>query len=127
MLRNPDGLAVPLRDLASLRQVSSRYQISHDGGRRMQTVSVSVGGRAVCDFVREAQARVNREITMPKGTYAVFAGESEARSQSLHDLLVYGAMAGVGIRSEEHTSELQSLMRLSYAVFCLNKKKKKQE
>src|SRR3546814_9009251 len=27
------------------------------------------------------------------------------------------------IRSEEHTSELQSLMRLSYAVFCLNKKK----
>src|SRR3546814_18515665 len=29
-------------------------------------------------------------------------------------------------RSEEHTSELQSLMRISYAVFCLNKKKKKQ-
>src|SRR3546814_1551194 len=28
-------------------------------------------------------------------------------------------------RSEEHTSELQSLMRISYAVFCLNKKKKK--
>src|SRR3546814_1043345 len=29
-----------------------------------------------------------------------------------------------GERSEEHTSELQSLMRISYAVFCLNKKKK---
>src|SRR3546814_10020187 len=29
-------------------------------------------------------------------------------------------------RSEEHTSELQSLMRISYAVFCLQKKKKKQ-
>src|SRR3546814_10238024 len=27
------------------------------------------------------------------------------------------------VRSEEHTSELQSLMRISYAVFCLNKKK----
>src|SRR3546814_9312792 len=27
------------------------------------------------------------------------------------------------LRSEEHTSELQSLMRISYAVFCLNKKK----
>src|SRR3546814_8392482 len=27
-----------------------------------------------------------------------------------------------GVRSEEHTSELQSLMRISYAVFCLNKK-----
>src|SRR3546814_3820936 len=29
-----------------------------------------------------------------------------------------------GTRSEEHTSELQSLMRISYAVFCLKKKKK---
>src|SRR3546814_10445735 len=30
-------------------------------------------------------------------------------------------------RSEEHTSELQSLMRISYAVFCLKKKKKRQK
>src|SRR3546814_5924229 len=32
-----------------------------------------------------------------------------------------------GDRSEEHTSELQSLMRISYAVFCLKKKKKKKQ
>src|SRR3546814_6833678 len=33
--------------------------------------------------------------------------------------------AGTAARSEEHTSELQSLMRISYAVFCLNKKNRK--
>src|SRR3546814_6109307 len=32
-------------------------------------------------------------------------------------------IGGVAFRSEEHTSELQSLMRISYAVFCLKKKK----
>src|SRR3546814_2058630 len=32
-------------------------------------------------------------------------------------------VAGAGDRSEEHTSELQSLMRISYAVFCLKKKR----
>src|SRR3546814_7041273 len=32
--------------------------------------------------------------------------------------------SGAQVRSEEHTSELQSLMRISYAVFCLKKKKK---
>src|SRR3546814_10347759 len=32
--------------------------------------------------------------------------------------------ASIAIRSEEHTSELQSLMRISYAVFCLKKKRK---
>src|SRR3546814_3914673 len=34
-----------------------------------------------------------------------------------------GLLIGGDIRSEEHTSELQSLMRISYAVFCLKKKK----
>src|SRR3546814_2944934 len=37
-------------------------------------------------------------------------------------LTVFAAL-GLGLRSEEHTSELQSLMRISYAVFCLKKKK----
>src|SRR3546814_2269993 len=36
------------------------------------------------------------------------------------------ADVGQRVRSEEHTSELQSLMRISYAVFCLKKKKKQQ-
>src|SRR3546814_4386806 len=34
----------------------------------------------------------------------------------------HGRQCTVGFRSEEHTSELQSLMRISYAVFCLKKK-----
>src|SRR3546814_7003658 len=37
-------------------------------------------------------------------------------------LLAANALSVVQLRSEEHTSELQSLMRLSYAVFCLKKK-----
>src|SRR3546814_7203173 len=36
--------------------------------------------------------------------------------------LIRGCRSGVRVRSEEHTSELQSLMRISYAVFCLKKK-----
>src|SRR3546814_9505265 len=40
----------------------------------------------------------------------------------------YGlAVAEDWMRSEEHTSELQSLMRISYAVFCLKKQKRQQE
>src|SRR3546814_5262825 len=43
-----------------------------------------------------------------------------------HHLAVFGRQQmRAATRSEEHTSELQSLMRISYAVFCLKKKKKK--
>src|SRR3546814_8041740 len=38
-----------------------------------------------------------------------------------------GSCLGLKDRSEEHTSELQSLMRISYAVFCLKKKKNKHQ
>src|SRR3546814_4327706 len=37
-----------------------------------------------------------------------------------------GDFIGDAVRSEEHTSELQSLMRISYAVFCLKKKTSRQ-
>src|SRR3546814_7886095 len=39
----------------------------------------------------------------------------------------WSGRAGRRARSEEHTSELQSLMRISYAVFCLKKKKKEKQ
>src|SRR3546814_6700008 len=38
--------------------------------------------------------------------------------------LIFISVIGLVIRSEEHTSELQSLMRITYAVFCLKKKNK---
>src|SRR3546814_8712501 len=40
-------------------------------------------------------------------------------AHGIHDFVICLGYKG---RSEEHTSELQSLMRISYAVFCLNKK-----
>src|SRR3546814_5830623 len=44
-----------------------------------------------------------------------------ARGLAISLMVFFGCMAAG--RSEEHTSELQSLMRISYAVFCLKKKK----
>src|SRR3546814_2700605 len=49
--------------------------------------------------------------------------EAEAVSRALHSPRNTGRGLSSG-RSEEHTSELQSLMRNSYAVFCLKKKNK---
>src|SRR3546814_4150864 len=44
-----------------------------------------------------------------------------------HSRSITGIYRQLLTRSEEHTSELQSLMRISYAVFCLKKKKQKQQ
>src|SRR3546814_6030474 len=69
-----------------------------------------------------------REMPLEQGQqFAVGAArehlgdESAARQQRLHREIG----GGFGERSEEHTSALQSLMRISYAVFCLKKKNTK--
>src|SRR3546814_2437387 len=54
-------------------------------------------------------------------TQDVLVARAEAKDAAGLDRLV--AAIDDQLRSEEHTSELQSLMRSSYAVFCLNKKK----
>src|SRR3546814_5757696 len=49
-----------------------------------------------------------------------------SRVPGVGDIRVLGGQYAMRIRSEEHTSELQSLMRISYAVFCLKKKNTQQ-
>src|SRR3546814_6574788 len=58
-------------------------------------------------------------------TYDMLSGEKESGTLALamtQPVSLRTFMAGKLLRSEEHTSELQSLMRISYAVFCLKKK-----
>src|SRR3546814_9012887 len=94
---------------------------------------------------------MNREIVHGLAALACLATSVlalPARAQAIQEYMyepdrIYTVRTGLGIttqielspnekiidysRSEEHTSELQSLMRNSYAVFCLNKKKKLQQ
>src|SRR3546814_8770276 len=85
-----------------------RYALVLPGNDRPQAVAAE-----------ELEARV-RAIVNQNPKQAIFvAGDGSANYQKVMDAMV--------LRSEEHTSELQSLMRLSYAVFCLTKKKKNYE
>src|SRR3546814_5231949 len=64
----------------------------------------------------------------PASTAEANAVSNAAESGGLEDIIVTARRSSEALqttRSEEHTSELQSLMRISYAVFCLKKKKKK--
>src|SRR3546814_5505481 len=65
-------------------------------------------------------AAIGREPLLPARGERVRALRLAERQSSSHRLI---ARDTTPPRSEEHTSELQSLMRISYAVFCLKKKK----
>src|SRR3546814_10021045 len=58
------------------------------------------------------------------GTGGVAGAGRRPRASRLPGPALIDRFVSPFVRSEEHTSELQSLMRISYAVFCLKKKKK---
>src|SRR3546814_5694029 len=74
----------------------------------------------------EAQSRSDYKVSADKATPAQ---QDALLTLAMEDKFPGGAdfFDKYRQRSEEHTSELQSLMRISYAVFCLKKKKKQSE
>src|SRR3546814_7101575 len=89
--------------------------------------AVAVGG-IVVEVAGDHEARVGIEPAAAAGVVAqprLVAGRDVLAPQP--DLVGVARAVAVlrAVRSEEHTSELQSLMRISYAVFCLKKKKKR--
>src|SRR3546814_3490307 len=87
------------------------------GGSEVERLVDDRGRQAeLGDVVRQPFARNAREVIVEIRTL-LFGGDVVARDAAVGD-------AREILRSEEHTSELQSLMRISYAVFCLKKKKK---
>src|SRR3546814_13390387 len=85
---------------------------------------------------RSAQAVTDAERRTGFGRYAGMSHDRRVFDQALdaaqrlgqcEQLAAFEKAPRSGQRSEEHTSELQSLMRISYAVFCLKKKIKKKQ
>src|SRR3546814_2268578 len=126
---------------------TQRYRTEHDSMGELQVPAEALWGaqtqRAVENFpvsgrpmprgfiralglVKASAASVNAELgLLPRGVsraihaaaLQVAAGEHDAQ----FPIDIYQTGSGTS-RSEEHTSEVQSLMRISYAVFCLKKK-----
>src|SRR3546814_7844527 len=74
------------------------------------------------DVVREVLGRLAAPPRTVRIEDAEYAGEHGTLGDAEYEAWLAAQPPDAAWRSEEHTSELQSLMRISYAVFCLKKK-----
>jgi CzcA family heavy metal efflux pump len=95
-LRTPDGRFVRLAQVAEIHPSAGRYEVPHQGGQRMQTVTANVRGRDVGGFVDDLRRQV-ATLGLPPGTHLEFAGEAQEQARSQRDLLAYSAVAALGI------------------------------
>src|SRR3546814_2679673 len=97
-------------DVCSSDLLGTAFAVLHCTGRIGRMVQRD-------DFIRARAAPRRQPPALFKDQQQVFDDPVLQRVGKLYRI-------AIGYRSEEHTSELQSLMRISYAVFCLKKKKK---
>src|SRR3546814_2156669 len=119
------GVPVDIIGQASLLQVPVDLVLALGGERRVDAVLVDLVGTAG-DLLALGQRPGTQRVAdvVESGHEAGEVGHRHATGLGLHVLDRRTIRNLDNQRSEEHTSDLQSLMRISYAVFCLKKNKK---
>jgi len=97
ILRNAQGLRVPLRELAEVYPSNSRYLVAHDGARRRQQVACNIARGDTAAFAREVRRQVQSKVVLPQGVYIAYSGSAEAQGMARRDLAAHSLMATVGI------------------------------
>ena len=86
----PNGVQVPLGQLAQIRPVTGPSMISSENGLLVVTVLLNVRGRDVGSFVEEGRRVIAQSVPLPKGSYIEWSGqyENEARARQRLQLVV---------------------------------------
>jgi Cu/Ag efflux pump CusA len=96
-LRAADGRMTTLGAVATVERTSGRYLISHQGTRRVQTVTANASNRPVTEFARELEAALHAPGLLPTGNYVELAGTATAQREATRELLVHSALVGAVI------------------------------
>jgi CzcA family heavy metal efflux pump len=95
-IRTASGAFLPLGEIADITPTTGRYEILHEGAKRVQTITCNVQGVSAADFVKSARAEVAK-LQLPAGTFVQFAGSAAEESKARRDLMLHSLTAAVGI------------------------------
>jgi Cu(I)/Ag(I) efflux system membrane protein CusA/SilA len=85
---SPSGAAIPLAQLADIREVEGPTMISSENGLLRGTVLLNVRGRDVGSFVDEAQRVLSGQVQLPAGYYIAWSGQYENQLRARNRLLL---------------------------------------
>lgn len=89
----PSGERVPLSAVAELTHDEGAVLISRERGQRMAVIRSNVEGRDLVGFVEEAQARVERQISLPQGYFLEWGGQFENQQRAAQRLTLVVPLA----------------------------------
>ncbi|WP_027330124.1 efflux RND transporter permease subunit [Marinimicrobium agarilyticum] len=87
-IRNPQGLEVPLNELATIEEVVGPRQITRENNQRFITIQANVLGRDIGSFVAEADRVIAEQVELPPGYFLKWGGQFELQQQANKRLMI---------------------------------------
>src|SRR3546814_3709052 len=128
MIKSPHRISLvdgELREESGLELQGDQVVAAKHVARFEQSGGAPVAGPLAGAGAAAGRVDMHGDPVVQAGAAAAVATSLPRADASAQELEAAAAMLLARARSEEHTSELQSLMRISYAVFCLKKKNNK--
>lgn len=97
LIDTPSGARVPLSAIADIREDRGPNFIMREAVQRRIVVQCNVAGRDLVGTVKDIQARIARQVTLPQGYHIEYGGQFEAESQATRLLLILGGLSIVAI------------------------------
>ncbi|HZR17475.1 MAG TPA: CusA/CzcA family heavy metal efflux RND transporter [Verrucomicrobiae bacterium] len=87
LVDTPDGLHIPLEQVADFREFGGSMNISRENGTRLSAISVFIKGRDMGSVVADMQQRV-RQVSLPQGYLLTWSGEFENQQRAMRRLAI---------------------------------------
>jgi Cu/Ag efflux pump CusA len=97
MIDLPDGSQVPLHRIAAINYNPAQNSIYHENTQRRIVISCNVQGRDLGTTVKEIQARLGKELNLPKGYYINYGGQFESQQSASRLILILSIFSLLGI------------------------------
>ena len=94
-IKTPAGLILPLQALADITQQHGRYNILHQDGQRVQSITADVVGRDIVGFMSELEQTVLSNVAFTAELYPEFTGAAIEQAKAREELMVLAAMVMV--------------------------------
>jgi len=88
LIQTPDGVRVPLDQLAALEEIVGPRQVTRENNQRFITIQCNVQGRDIGSFVEEAQSKIDTQVNLPTGYLTTWGGEFRLQQEANKRLAV---------------------------------------
>ncbi len=82
LISSPNGLKVPLSQVAAIDEIEGPRQITREQNQRFITIQCNVIGRDIGSFVEESQAAIEKSVVLPVGYYTVWGGQFRLQQEA---------------------------------------------